>query len=59
MKILLINSICGSGSTGRIVADLWKALKEEGHEAKVAYGFGKAKNPEGTIRILNDLVNEN
>ena len=42
MKILLINSICGSGSTGRIVADLWKALKEEGHEAKVAYGFGKA-----------------
>ena len=34
------------------------------HEAGIpfihaAYGFGKAKNPEGTIRSLNDLVNEN
>ena len=24
-----------------------------------AYGFGKAKNPEGTIRILSDLLNKN
>lgn len=40
-KILLINAVCGIGSTGRIVADLWKTLKDNGYEAKVAFGVGK------------------
>lgn len=40
-KILLINAVCGIGSTGRIVADLWKTLKNNGYEAKVAFGVGK------------------
>lgn len=40
MKVLMINIVCGSGSTGRIVADMWSLLKEQGHEAKIAYGFG-------------------
>lgn len=38
----MINSVCGIGSTGRIVSELWKLLKAEGHEVKVAYGFGDA-----------------
>ena len=42
MKVLIINCVCGTGSTGRIVSELWKLLKAEGHEAKVAYGFGNA-----------------
>ena len=42
MKILLINSVCGYGSTGHIVADLWNTLKRCGNIVKVAYGFGKA-----------------
>lgn len=42
MRVLLINSVCGSGSTGRIVADLWSILKKQGHEVKVAYGIGTA-----------------
>lgn len=41
MKVLLINAVCGTGSTGHIVADIWKALKDQGHEAKVAYGVGQ------------------
>lgn len=40
MKVLMINIVCGSGSTGRIVADMWSLLKEQGHEAKITYGFG-------------------
>lgn len=40
-KILLINAVCGIGSTGRIVADLWKTLKDNGYEAKVAFGVGR------------------
>ncbi len=38
MKVVLINSVCGVGSTGRICADLAAALHRNGHEAKVAYG---------------------
>ena len=43
MKVLLINAVCGTGSTGHIVADIWKALKDQGHEAKVAYGVGQGR----------------
>jgi len=42
MKILLINVTCGTGSTGRIVADTYRLLKTEGHDGKIAYGRGTA-----------------
>ena len=42
MKVLLINSMCGFGSTGRIVAGIYEQIKAAGGEAKVAYGFRKA-----------------
>ena len=38
MKVLLINSVCGIGSTGRICTDLAKKLEADGHEVKIAYG---------------------
>ncbi len=38
MKILMINSVCGIKSTGRICTDLAVALKENGHEVKIGYG---------------------
>lgn len=38
MKILMINSVCGIRSTGRICTDLAKSLEEQGHEIKIAYG---------------------
>lgn len=38
MKVLMINSVCGIGSTGRICADLAERLTAEGHECKIAYG---------------------
>ena len=41
MKILLINSVLGIGSTGRIVESLYKSLKSVGHDVKVAYGRNK------------------
>lgn len=37
-KILLINSVCGIGSTGRICAELADRLEKEGHTVKIAYG---------------------
>jgi len=38
MKILMINSVCGIRSTGRICTDLADALSEQGHTVKIAYG---------------------
>lgn len=38
MKILMINSVCGIRSTGRICTDLADVLKKQGHECLIAYG---------------------
>lgn len=38
MKVLMINSVCGIRSTGRICTDLAAVLEKHGHECKVAYG---------------------
>ncbi len=38
MKVLIINSVCGIGSTGRICADIADKLVNDGHEVKIAYG---------------------
>lgn len=41
MKILMINSVLGIGSTGRICTDIASALEKEGNTVKIAYGRGK------------------
>lgn len=38
MKVLLINSVCGIGSTGRIVGAQAEAYIAQGYEVKIAYG---------------------
>ena len=38
MKILMINSVCGIRSTGRICTDLAAELEAHGYEVKIAYG---------------------
>lgn len=38
MKVLIINSVCGIRSTGRICTDLAEVLESQGHECKIAYG---------------------
>ncbi|MBQ6947007.1 MAG: glycosyltransferase, partial [Clostridia bacterium] len=38
MKILMINSVCGIRSTGRICTDLAVDLTAAGHTVKIAYG---------------------
>ena len=42
MKILMINSVCGVGSTGRICTDLALELENQGHKVKIAYGRGSS-----------------
>lgn len=38
MKVLLINSVSGYGSTGGICTDLAAVLNDQGHECYIAYG---------------------
>lgn len=38
MRVLLINSECGTGSTGKISAAIAEQYESEGHDVKIAYG---------------------
>lgn len=45
MKVFQINTVCGTGSTGRIAVDLYHVLEKAGHQCCIAYGRGQA--PDG------------
>lgn len=58
MRVLLINSVCGIGSTGRICTDLAEQFEKEGHKVKIAYGrdaYVAEKYQKYAVRIGNDL----
>ncbi len=55
MRVFQVNSVCGTGSTGRIVCDIKNMLKNNGHECRIAYGRG-FYNDEDCFKIENDLV---
>ena len=46
MRVLIINVVCGIGSTGKICADLAKAFESSGNTVKIAYGRGGKVLPE-------------
>lgn len=46
VKVLLINSVCGIGSTGRICTDLARGFEAQGHEVRIAYGRDDTVAPE-------------
>ena len=57
MRILLINAVCGTGSTGKICAELAEKFEKEGNEVKIAYGrdgFVPEKYQKYAVRIGND-----
>lgn len=60
MKVLLINSVCGVGSTGRICADLAAKFEQDGHTVKIAYGRGNAPEQfkKYAVRIGSDMGNK-
>ncbi len=53
-KVLFINSIVGSGSTGRIITGLMDVLQEKGIESVCAYGRNGAPDNYRTYRIGPD-----
>lgn len=55
MKVLQINTVCGTGSTGRIATDIHRILIDEGHESYIAYGRDLPKNCNNAIRVGSKL----
>ena len=55
MKVFQINSVCGTGSTGRIVCDIKEMLESEQNKCQIAYGRGFYDDPD-CIKIESDLV---
>lgn len=54
MKVLQINSVCGTGSTGRIAVQISDYLNQHNVENYIAYGFGKSERP-NTFCFGNNL----
>ena len=40
MRVLIVNTVCGTGSVGRICVRQKQALEQQGHTVKIAYGRG-------------------
>ncbi len=55
MKILQINSVVNSGSTGRIAEDIGKVLITHGHESYIAYGRGSRPSASKLLKIGNNF----
>lgn len=57
MKFLMINTVCGITSTGRICTDIATYLEAEGHIVRIAYGRGEVPEQykKWAVRIENNL----
>lgn len=53
MKILQINTIVNSGSTGRIAENIGRLAIDKGHESLIAYGRGESRSHSALIKIGN------
>ncbi len=55
MKVFIINVVCGKGSTGHIVQDLYDKILSAGNDAYIAYGRGEAPQEIHSGRIGSRL----
>lgn len=57
MKVLMINSVCGIRSTGRICTDIAEVLEANGHETKIVYGRERVPQifEKYSVRIGNEF----
>lgn len=55
MRVLLVNTVFGIGSTGKICQNLYDELERQGNECWAAYGRGTAPQNYKTYRIGNRL----
>ena len=54
MKVLQINCVYNTGSTGKITADLHRSLQEQGVKSVVCYGRGKRVFEPGVYKVCSE-----
>lgn len=47
VKVLFVNLVYGTGSTGKIIADIMNLLKKYGNDVKALYGTGACTDNTG------------
>ena len=55
MKVLFVNLVYGTGSTGKIIADIMNLLKKYGNDVKALYGTGVCSNDADTVKVSGKL----
>lgn len=55
MKLYQINVVCETGSTGRIVTDIYKTMIDHGDECRIAYGRGSTPDGISAFKIETRL----
>ena len=56
MRVALLNSVCGSGSTGKICVGIGKLLSNQGIEHKIFYTYGTSDYPESICYSSNKSI---
>lgn len=54
-RVLLVNTVAGTGSVGRLVTGLYDTLTDNGYECLIAYGRGDAPGNRNSYRIGDDF----
>lgn len=55
MKVYQINVVCGNGSTGRIAADLSRAIHKNGGKCRIGYGRGDSPEDVDSFKVGNKV----
>ena len=51
MRVLFVNLVYGTGSTGKIIADIMNLLKKGGNDVKALYGTGACSDNADAVRV--------
>lgn len=51
MKVLFVNLVYGTGSTGKIIADIMNLLKKYGNDVKALYGTGACSDNADAVKV--------
>ena len=51
MKVLFVNLVYGTGSTGKIIADIMSLLKKYGNDVKALYGTGARSDNADAVKV--------
>lgn len=58
MKILQVNCVYNTGSTGKIMYDIHTELLKNGHESVICYGRGNKTNDENVYKTCGELYSK-